>query len=110
MTLQHGVAMNAGEGYAHQGPIFAPWHRMFLQRMELAIKRVISPTYGPQFGLSYWDWAEQTTEAAFQQAVFTDGEDKRLLSSRICGVWHVYVVCHDLCMRWIIFSPHACVC
>jgi tyrosinase len=54
----HVVAMNwptpGGGNRAHQGPVFAPWHRLFLRRLEEAIQSVTGDT---DFGLPYWDWA-----------------------------------------------------
>lgn len=44
-----------GGNRAHGGPIFAPWHRLYLRRLEQAIQAVTS---NPSFGLPYWDWAE----------------------------------------------------
>jgi tyrosinase len=43
-----------GGNRAHSGPVFAPWHRLFLRRLEEAIQSV---TGDPDFGLPYWDWA-----------------------------------------------------
>lgn len=40
---------------AHSGPIFLPWHRMYLVRFEQELQRVLGD---PNFGLPYWDWAE----------------------------------------------------
>ena len=58
-TWWHVVAMNwptpGGGNRAHGGPVFAPWHRMYLRRLEQAIQSV---TGDPDFGLPYWDWAE----------------------------------------------------
>lgn len=39
---------------AHSGPIFLPWHRMYLIRLEEACQQVLDD---PSFGLPYWDWA-----------------------------------------------------
>ncbi len=39
---------------AHSGPIFLPWHRMYLIRLEEQLQRVLGDD---QFGLPYWDWA-----------------------------------------------------
>ena len=39
---------------AHSGPIFLPWHRMYLLRLEQELQRVLED---PEFGLPYWDWA-----------------------------------------------------
>ena len=39
---------------AHGGPVFLPWHRMFLLRMEQQLQRVSGD---PDAGLPYWDWA-----------------------------------------------------
>jgi len=38
---------------AHGGPVFLPWHRMFLLRMEQQVQRVSGE---PDAGLPYWDW------------------------------------------------------
>jgi tyrosinase len=40
---------------AHSGPIFLPWHRMFLIRLEQHLQRVLGDD---EVGLPYWDWAE----------------------------------------------------
>ena len=39
---------------AHAGPIFLPWHRMYLIRFEEMCQEVLNK---PDFGLPYWDWA-----------------------------------------------------
>jgi tyrosinase len=39
---------------AHGGPIFLPWHRMYLLRLEEQLQR---RTGDPDAGLPYWDWA-----------------------------------------------------
>jgi tyrosinase len=58
-TWWHVVAMTwptlGGGNRAHGGPIFAPWHRLYLRRLEEAIQVVTGNT---GFGLPYWDWAE----------------------------------------------------
>ncbi len=40
---------------AHSGPIFLPWHRIYLLRLEQNLQRVLDD---PDFGLPYWDWAD----------------------------------------------------
>lgn len=40
---------------AHGGPVFLPWHRMYLIRLEQHLQRVLNDL---NFGLPYWDWAE----------------------------------------------------
>jgi len=37
---------------AHGGPVFLPWHRMFLLRLEQQLQRVTTA----ETGLPYWDW------------------------------------------------------
>jgi tyrosinase len=39
---------------AHGGPVFLPWHRMFLIRLEEELQRV---TNDAETALPYWDWA-----------------------------------------------------
>ena len=39
---------------AHSGPIFLPWHRMYLIRLEEMCQQVLNDS---SFGLPYWDWA-----------------------------------------------------
>ena len=39
---------------AHRGPVFLPWHRTFLSRLEEELQRV---TADAQTALPYWDWA-----------------------------------------------------
>ncbi len=60
-VLWHVVAMTIpmppGNG-AHSGPIFLPWHRMYLLRLEQELQRVLGD---PGFGLPYWDWAADGT-------------------------------------------------
>ena len=59
LTWWHVAAMTwptpGGGNRAHGGPIFAPWHRLYLRRLEQAIQAV---TEDPDFALPYWDWAE----------------------------------------------------
>jgi len=39
---------------AHGGPVFCPWHRLFLLRLEEQLQRV---TGNASTALPYWDWA-----------------------------------------------------
>lgn len=39
---------------AHRGPVFLPWHRLYLRRLEQAIQIVGGDE---DFALPYWDWA-----------------------------------------------------
>jgi tyrosinase len=59
LTWWHVAAMNwptAPTGNrAHGGPVFPPWHRLFLRRLEQAIQSV---TGDATFGLPYWNWAD----------------------------------------------------
>jgi tyrosinase len=49
---------------AHGAPIFLPWHRMYLIRLEQELQRVLND---PDFGLPYWDWAEDGELSSSQQ-------------------------------------------
>ena len=44
-----------GRNAAHRGPVFLPWHRFMLRQLELNLQRVENDK---NFGLPYWDWAE----------------------------------------------------
>lgn len=61
-VLWHYVAMQlptpGGANRAHGGPVFLPWHRMFMIRLEETIQ---TRTNNPNFGLPYWDWARDRT-------------------------------------------------
>lgn len=50
---------------AHMAPGFLPWHREFLRRFELEMRRVSG---NPRITLPYWDW----TEPGSVEAIFTD--------------------------------------
>jgi tyrosinase len=39
---------------AHSAPVFLPWHRMYMIRLEQELQRVLGNI---DFGLPYWDWA-----------------------------------------------------
>ena len=67
-TWWHVAAMStptpAGGNRAHGGPVFAPWHRLYLRRLEQAIQSVMGD---PGFALPYWDWAEDGQLAPAEQ-------------------------------------------
>jgi len=58
-TWWHVAAMSwptAGGNRAHQGPIFLPWHRLYLRRLEQAIQAVSGDISA---ALPYWDWTAE---------------------------------------------------
>lgn len=68
-VLWHYVSMQlatagAGSNRAHGGPIFLPWHRMYLIRLEEVLQDV---TQDAQLALPYWDWADDGELIASQQ-------------------------------------------
>ena len=60
----HMQAFNGHTG-AHMSSGFLPWHREFLRRFELEMRRASD---NPRITLPYWDWTEQGSA----QAIFTD--------------------------------------
>jgi tyrosinase len=58
---------------AHGGPVFLPWHRMYLLRMEQQLQRLSGDA---DAGLPYWDWAvaggDQPTPQQLSGAPWTD--------------------------------------
>jgi len=66
-VLWHVVAMSIPMppgNAAHSGPIFLPWHRMYLIRLEQELQRILGDD---DFGLPYWDWAEDGELPVFSQ-------------------------------------------
>ncbi|TLG71579.1 tyrosinase family protein [Methylocystis sp. B8] len=55
MMLETPPGNPAGRNSAHRGPVFAPWHRVMLMLYEQNLQRVLNDS---NFGLPYWDWAE----------------------------------------------------
>lgn len=54
-----------GHSGAHMAPGFLPWHREYLRRFEVEMRRVSG---NPRMTLPYWDWTELDSAAA----IFTD--------------------------------------
>ena len=78
----HVLAMSLGFSVgnaAHQGPIFLPWHRMYLIRFEEALRRV---TGTPNFALPYWDWAADGELTGAAQVTAPIWNNSHLGSSR----------------------------
>jgi len=61
MTPRHN---NSSRNAAHSGPVFLPWHRMYLNKLELELQRVLNDQ---TFGLPYWSWGEDGDLPANQQ-------------------------------------------
>ena len=53
-----------GRNAAHSGPVFLPWHRMYLNSLEKDLQRVLNDS---TFGLPYWNWGDG---APLQQGPF----------------------------------------
>jgi len=66
-VLAMSIPLSVGNA-AHSGPIFLPWHRMYMIRLEENLQQVLGD---PDFGLPYWDWAADG-ELAVQDQWRTD--------------------------------------
>ena len=66
-TLVAGLATGPGAGVdgAHRRPVFLPWHRAYLHRLEIEMKDALQDD---QVHIPYWDWTDQ----AGTQALFVD--------------------------------------
>lgn len=90
------IPMPPGNG-AHSGPVFLPWHRMYLIRLEEAIQRVLGDN---DFGLPYWDWAangELTTVSQWQTPLWSEnylGEARGIVRSGPLGDMRVRLQQH----------------
>lgn len=56
--------------HAHGGPMFLPWHRLFLLRFEDALREVS----GKPITVPYWDWADPTSTASVFAADLMGGD------------------------------------
>jgi tyrosinase len=55
---------------AHGGPMFLPWHRLFVLRFEDALREVT----GKPITVPYWDWTDPTSTAAVFADDFMGGD------------------------------------
>ena len=62
-VLAMSIPLSVGNA-AHSGPIFLPWHRMYLIRLEEFLQQALGD---PDFGMPYWDWASDGELPASQQ-------------------------------------------
>lgn len=60
-----------GHSGAHMAPGFLPWHREYLHRFELEMRRVSG---NPRITLPYWDWTEPTSVQAIFSEDFLGGD------------------------------------
>ena len=52
------VMMNNQPSWAHQGPVFGPWHRVLLRQFELELQKIDS-----QVEIPYWDWTSRDSRS-----------------------------------------------
>lgn len=93
---------------AHSGPIFLPWHRMYLIRLEEALQNVLGD---PDFCVPYWDWAADGDQPVWQQWR-TDiwqpdylGEARGAVRSGPIGQMRVRIAQNSITGELISFAP-----
>ena len=52
------VMMNNQPSWAHQGPVFGPWHRALLRQLELELQKIDA-----QVEIPYWDWTRSDSRS-----------------------------------------------
>ena len=52
------VMMNNQPSWAHQGPVFGPWHRVLLRQFELELQKIDA-----QVEIPYWDWTRSDSRS-----------------------------------------------
>lgn len=86
------ISTSNGGNAAHSGPIFLPWHRMYLLRLEQQIQSVLD---NENFALPYWDWAsdgELATSSQVRTPLWTEdylGEAQNTVRSGILSSMQV---------------------
>ena len=53
------VMMNNQPSWAHQGPVFGPWHRVLLRQFELELQQIDA-----QVEIPYWDWTRRDSRSS----------------------------------------------
>lgn len=68
---------------AHSGPVFLPWHRYFLLRLESLLRETLND---PDFRIPYWDW---NADAKLQNPRGSLIWDDQYLGQFTDGSWRV---------------------
>ncbi|CAJ0573228.1 unnamed protein product, partial [Mesorhabditis spiculigera] len=77
----------------HSGPGFTLWHREFLKRFELVIRREMNPEYGHYLGIPYWDSSmdslipDQRHTAMFTVELLGEIDDQNLVRTGPYANW-----------------------
>lgn len=93
-VLAGSLSLAVGNG-AHQGPIFLPWHRLYMIRLEQFMQQALGD---PDFGLPYWDWAadgELPVQQQWLAPIWSPaylGESRGEVRSGRCGQMRVRLV------------------
>jgi tyrosinase len=58
-------------GWAHNGPAFLPWHRMYLLQFE---KDLQTASQDDSITIPYWDWTDNDSSPFTQDLMGSDGE------------------------------------
>jgi len=88
-TIHPGGHTDAGIDFAHEGPGFPTWHRLYMLAWERVIQELAQDE---DFAVPYWDWAENKDDSDIctRDLLGVTAEDSRV-TGKYFNDW--YVIC-----------------